>query len=64
MDGEILINDFYNNVTMFGLRNIFDHMVVKDCYEAGLMSEDEWKSYLKRLIKIYQLNEDRAGDEN
>ena len=38
-------------ITMIGVKNLLEHMVIKDCYEAGLMSEDEWKSYLKSLIK-------------
>ena len=49
-DGGILMNDLCNSVTMIGIKNIFNHMVLKDCYEAGLISEDEWKSYLKGLI--------------
>ena len=49
-DGGRLMADLYNGVAMVGVRNVFDHMVIRDCYEAGLISEDEWKSYLKRLI--------------
>ena len=56
----LLMSDPYNGVTMIGVRNIFDHMVVKDCYEAGLISEDEWKSYLKRLMVI-ATKEDNDG---
>lgn len=37
-------------VTMIGVKNLLEHMVIKDCYEAGMISEDEWKSYLKGLI--------------
>lgn len=50
-DGGLLMPDPYNGVTMMGVRSIFDHMVIKDCYEAGLISEDIWKSYLKQLMK-------------
>ena len=57
---SLLMSDPYNGVTMIGVRNIFDHMVVKDCYEAGLISEDEWKSYLKRLTDI-ATKEDNDG---
>ena len=56
----LLMSDPYNGITTISVRNIFDHMVVKDCYEAGLISEDEWKSYLKRLANI-ATKEDNDG---
>lgn len=48
-------------VTMIGVKNLLEHMVVKDCYEAGLISEDEWKSYLKRMIYASKTKEDNNG---
>lgn len=51
-DGGLLMPDPYNSITAIGAKGILDHMIIKDCYEAGLISEDEWKLYLKRLINI------------
>lgn len=58
-DGGRLMPDLYSGVAMVGVKNIFDHMAIKDCYEAGLITEDEWKSYLKRLIN--SIKEDNNG---
>ena len=57
----LLMNDLCNSVTMIGIKNIFNHMVLKDCYEAGLISEDAWKSYLKGLISE-TTKEDKNGE--
>ena len=54
--------DPYNSVTMMGVKSIFDHMVLKDCYEAGLISEDTWKSYLKQLISASATKEEKDGE--
>jgi len=53
-DGGILMPDPYTNgITMIaGVTNIFVHMMIKDCYEAGLISENEWKEYLKKQISV------------
>ena len=58
-DSGFLMPDPYNGVTMIGVRNIFNHMVIKDCYEAGLISEDEWKGYLKNQISVLIREEDK-----
>ena len=60
MDGGILMNDSCNDIAMIYLRigTIFDHMLIKDCYEAGLMSEDAWKSYLKNMMTCKSTKED------
>lgn len=52
LDDGLLMPDPYNDVTMIDTRRIFQHMVIKDCYEAGLISEDIWKSYLKQLADL------------
>ena len=48
------MDNLYNSVAAIYLRMgvIFDYMIIKDGYEAGLMSEDAWKSYLKQLMDI------------
>ena len=51
-DGGILMPDPYNGVAAIGVRNVLTHMVIKDCYEAGLISEDIWKSYLEQLADL------------
>ena len=48
-DGGLLMPDPYINIDV---KSIFEHMVIKDCYEAGLISEDIWKSYLKQLADL------------
>ena len=57
----LLTTDPYNGVAAIGARNIFEHMVIKDCYEAGLISEDIWKSYLKQLADLIT-KEDNDGE--
>lgn len=52
--GLFLMPDPFNDV-----RNIFNHMVIKDCYEAGLISEDVWKGYLKKLANKLIGEEDK-----
>lgn len=49
-------------ITMMGVKDILEHMVIKDCYEAGMISEDEWKSYLKRMIDASATKEDENGE--
>ena len=61
-DGGILMPDSYNSMATLGIKSILDHMMLKDCYEAGLISEDEWKSYLKNLIKAAATKEDNDGE--
>lgn len=62
-DGGLLMPDPYNSITAIDAKSILDHMILKDCYEAGLISEDEWKSYLKRLIEInLTTKEDNDGE--
>ena len=48
----LLTTDPYNGIAVIGVKNIFEHMVIKDCYEAGLISEDIWESYLKQLADL------------
>ncbi len=60
----LLTSDPYNGVTMMGVRNIYDHMILKDCYEAGLISEDVWKSYLKRLLNNATTKAKEDNSEN
>lgn len=57
-DGGLLMPDPYNSITILGAKSILDHMIIKDCYEAGLISEDEWRSYLKLLLNINTAKEE------
>ena len=59
------MNDPCNDVAMIYLRigTIFDHMLIKDCYKAGLMSEDAWKSYLKNMISTHIPNTESEDDD-
>ena len=59
------MDNLYDSVTMIYLRigTIFDHMLIKDCYEAGLMSEDAWKTYLKNMISTHIPNTESEDDD-
>ena len=56
----LLMSNPYNSITAIGVKSTLDHMIIKDCYEAGLIPEDEWKLYLKRLINA--MKEDNDGE--
>lgn len=63
MEGGILMDNPCNDVAMIYLRlgTIFDHMIIKDCYEAGLMPEDAWKTYLEKMISTHIPNTESEG---
>lgn len=43
---------------------MFDHMIIKDCYEAGMMTEEAWKSYLKNMMCSSTKEDNNDADKN
>lgn len=57
------MQDLCNDTAIVSITIIFQHMLLKDSYEAGLISEDMWKSYLKRSMNMLT-KEGNDADKN
>lgn len=40
-----------NNISI-GLHVLYNHLILKDCYEVGLIPEDTWKTYLMDELNV------------
>ena len=53
----------FNSSILFKLDVIFNHMVLKDAHDAGLLPDDLWARYLSTQINTIKEALDNNGNE-